>query len=54
MSMYRWKILGEYNPKKDIVSSILENRGIKDIKDFLKTPSLNDLFDKFSVILKVL
>ena len=48
MSMYRWKILGEYNPKKDIVSSILENRGIKDIKDFLKTPSLNDLFDKFS------
>jgi len=46
--MYRWKILGEYNPKKDIVSSILENRGIKDIKDFLKTPSLNDLFDKFS------
>lgn len=48
MSMYRWKILGEYNPKKDIVSSILENRGIKDIKDFLKAPSLNDLFDKFS------
>ncbi len=46
--MFNWNILGEYKPSKDVAISILENRGVKSIKEFLSTPSLNKCFDKFS------
>jgi single-stranded-DNA-specific exonuclease len=46
--MYKWNILGEYNPKKEIQISILENRGVEDIENFLKVPSLNKSFEDFS------
>ena len=52
MPMYKWNVLGEYNPKKDVVSLILESRGIKDVKTFLKTPSLNESFNGFSADFK--
>ena len=43
--MFKWKILGEYNPKKEIPVSILEGRGVVDVKEFLHTPSLHESFD---------
>ena len=43
--MYKWNILGKFDPKKDVSVSILESRGIKDIDSFLKTPSLKKSFD---------
>jgi len=46
--MYKWKILGEYNQKKDVSLSILEGRGVKDIDLFLKTPTLNESFESLS------
>ncbi len=46
--MFKWKILGEYNPKKEIPVSILEGRGVGDVKEFLHTPSLNESFDNLS------
>lgn len=45
--MYKWNVLGSYNPEKEIPVSILENRGVKDIKDFLKVPSFNRSFESF-------
>ncbi|MBW6441426.1 single-stranded-DNA-specific exonuclease RecJ [Patescibacteria group bacterium] len=45
--MYKWNILGNYDPKKEISVSVLENRGVKDIKEFLHTPSLNNSFADF-------
>lgn len=44
--MFNWNVLGKYDPKKDIVETILKSRGIKDIKEFLSTPTLNECFDK--------
>ena len=46
--MLNWNILGEYNSKKDVVEKILENRGVKNIKEFLSPPTLNDCFDQMS------
>jgi len=46
--MVKWKVQGIYNPRKDIVETILENRGIKDVKEFLSTPTLNECFDSMS------
>lgn len=46
--MYKWNILGEYTPKKDPAVSILEGRGVKNVKEFLNTPSLNESFKDFS------
>ena len=46
--MYKWKILGDYNQKKDVSLSILEGRGIKEIDLFLKTPTLNESFESLS------
>ena len=46
--MYKWEILGEYNQKKDISTSILEGRGVKDVNSFLRTPTLNESFDSLS------
>ena len=43
--MINWKVQGIYNPKKDIVSTILENRGVKNIKEFMFSPTLNECFD---------
>jgi single-stranded-DNA-specific exonuclease len=51
--MYKWNVLGSYDPKKEISVSILENRGIENIKDFLKTPSLNKSFESFPKEFKV-
>jgi len=45
--MYKWNVLGVYNPEKEISISILENRGTEDIEDFLKIPSLNKAFKDF-------
>ena len=46
--MYKWKILGDYNQKKDVSLSILEGRGVKEIDLFLKTPTLNESFESLS------
>lgn len=43
--MFNWNVLGKYDPNKDIVETILKRRGVKDIKDFLSTPTLNECFD---------
>ena len=46
--MYKWEILGEYNQKKDVSTSILEGRGVKDVGLFLRTPTLNESFESLS------
>jgi single-stranded-DNA-specific exonuclease len=43
--MFNWNISGKYDPNKNIVETILKSRGIKDIKEFLSTPTLNECFD---------
>lgn len=43
--MFNWNVLGKYDPNKDIVETILKSRGVKDIKEFLSTPTLNECFD---------
>ncbi len=43
--MFNWNVLGKYDPNKDIIETILESRGIKDIKEFLSTTTLNECFD---------
>ncbi len=50
--MYKWNILGKFDPKKELSVCILESRGIKNIKEFLQTPSLNDSFKDFSADFK--
>jgi len=44
--MLNWKILGKYDSKKDIVETILENRGVENIKKFLSPATLNECFEQ--------
>lgn len=50
--MLNWNILGEYDEKKDVVETILANRGIKNVNEFLSTPSLNKCFEQMPVDFK--
>ncbi len=43
--MYKWNILGSFDDKKDVSVSILENRGVKNPKEFLDAPSLKEAFE---------
>lgn len=44
--MFNWNVLGKYDPGKDVIETILKNRGIKNVKEFLSNKTLNECFDQ--------
>ncbi len=53
--MKKWKILAEYDSSTDVISQLLEARGIKDsavIDEFINTPQLSYYAEKLDPILK--
>ncbi|MFZ2663784.1 MAG: single-stranded-DNA-specific exonuclease RecJ [Patescibacteria group bacterium] len=50
--MVNWNVLGRYDSEKDIIETILKSRGIKNTKEFLSTPTLNECFDQLPLSFK--
>ena len=45
--MKKWNVLSKYNPNEDFINTLLHNRGVDNVGEFISPPSISEYFSRF-------